>query len=271
MRCTGLILCIVIIAVTQVAGAATYCCAHRGDNKNAPENTLPAFELAVQKGAHQIEFDVQRTRDGRLVIMHDVDVRRTTNGEGRVSDMTFDEIRALDAGAWFAPEFAGTRVPTLEETLTVIPRQILCNVHLKGDDALGADVAKEIAALDRLDHCFLACTLEQARAARAVVPNIMICNMSRQGFNRDLYVADTIDAGAEFIQLVFRFGTEDIEESVKKLHKHGIKVNVFGASEEENIRLLIEKGVDYILTDNLDLCLELAAENGAPPLKLADD
>ncbi len=268
MRIIILICIIATIAFSGTASVTTYCCAHRGDNYNAPENTIPAFILAVEKGVHQIEFDVQRTKDGELVIMHDTTVDRTTDGSGRVADMTLEEIRALDAGSWFSPDFAGTPVPTLEETLDVIPRDILCNVHLKGDEALGADVARAIAALDRLDHCFLACTLDQAREARAAVPEIMICNMTRRGLDRDRYIADTIAFGAEFIQLLYRFGTDNLEKSVQTLHEHGITVNVFGASEEAPIRRLIEGGVNYILTDNLDLCLEITAEYGAEPLDL---
>jgi len=267
MRCLFLLWALLYLFFGSVAAAGTCCCAHRGDNKNAPENTLPAFELAVNKGAHQIEFDVQRTKDGRLIIMHDSRVDRTTDGSGKVGDMTFEEIRALDAGGWFSPGFAGVKVPTLEETLSVIPRTVLCNVHLKGDNKLGAEVAAAIAALDRLDHCFLACTLEQAREAKAVVPEIKICNMSRQGFNRALYVDSTIEYGAEFIQLSHANGMAGLAAFVGKLHEHGVTVNWFGASEEAPVRALVDAGIDYILTDDLDLCLAVVGEYGVKPLE----
>lgn len=249
-----------LLCFSLVAEARTYCCAHRGDNKNAPENTLPAFELAVQKGAHQIELDVQRTSDGHLVLMHDGKVDRTTDGSGTLAEMTFEQVRALDAGSWFSREFSGTPVPTLQEGLAVIPNTILCNVHLKGDVQLGADVAKAIAAMQKQDHCFLACTLEQAEAAKTAAPDIMICNMSRQGFNRELYIDSTIEANADFIQLFHGNGTEGLREAVNKLHAHNIKVNWFGASEETPIRILMEAGIDYILTDDLDLCLSVVNE-----------
>ena len=74
-------------------------CAHRGDVEVTPENTISAFLSAVRKGAQQIEFDVALTKDGKLVVMHDSTVDRTTSGKGRVSDLTFDEIRLLDAGS----------------------------------------------------------------------------------------------------------------------------------------------------------------------------
>jgi glycerophosphoryl diester phosphodiesterase len=91
--------------------------AHRGASGHAPENTLAAFKKAVTLGATFIETDLQLTRDARLVAIHDETVNRTTNGKGTVHDMTLADLRRLDAGSWFGSEFAGERVPTLEEVL----------------------------------------------------------------------------------------------------------------------------------------------------------
>src|SRR5258708_9070381 len=91
--------------------------AHRGASGNAPENTLAAFRKAVALGATFIETDLQLSRDARLVAIHDATVNRTTNGQGAVHDMTLAELRRLDAGSWFGSEFAGERIPTLEEIL----------------------------------------------------------------------------------------------------------------------------------------------------------
>ncbi len=90
---------------------------HRGTTKFAPENTLAAHDIAVAMGARVIEIDVRMTVDGHFVVMHDARVDRTTDGSGRVDQMALAEIKRLDAGAWFAPEFAGERVPTLREAL----------------------------------------------------------------------------------------------------------------------------------------------------------
>lgn len=89
--------------------------AHRGYKTDYPENTLLAFRKALEEDVDQIETDVHMTKDGVLVLMHDHSVDRTTNGSGLVSDLTFEEIRALDAGAWKDPAFAGEKVPTLRE------------------------------------------------------------------------------------------------------------------------------------------------------------
>lgn len=236
--------------------AAADLCAHRGDVAAAPENTLPAFQSAVEKGVPQIEFDVELTKDGELVVMHDATVDRTTNGSGKVTDLTFAEIRALDAGAWFSEDFRGTRVPTLRETLEAIPNHILCNVHLKGNEELAQKAALLIREMGRLDQCFLATTLEGIAAARAAVPEIKTCNMSRQAGNRAAYIADTIKHKCEFIQLHQRDGHENLEAEVRQLHEAGVTVNWFGANDPALIARLHKAGVDYILTDVLDVALE---------------
>jgi len=89
--------------------------AHRGESATAPEQTLVAFELAAELGADMIEADVRRTPDGRLVLLHDALLDRTTDGRGPLSALSFDELRQLDAGSWFSPRFAGERIPLLDE------------------------------------------------------------------------------------------------------------------------------------------------------------
>lgn len=260
-----LVACASISALAEIGSGKvwTAACAHRGDLKNAPENTLPAFELAVQKGAAQIEFDVTLSRDRRLVILHDSTVDRTTNGRGRVAEMNFAELRKLDAGSWFHPRFAGVRVPTLEETLESIPPRIICNVHLKQASGVALLAAKKIAAMGRLKQCFLACDLAQASAARKTVPGIQICNMQGQRGADSDYPDRTISMDSEYIQLLGKPQDKSVYKSVvKKLHRHGVMVNHCCASDEDGIRFLAEAGVDYILTDDLDLCLKVLAKFG---------
>ena len=91
--------------------------AHRGASGYAPENTFAAFRRAIAMGAGFIETDLQLSRDARFVAIHDATVNRTTNGQGTVHDMTLAELRRLDAGSWFGSEYAGERIPTLDEIL----------------------------------------------------------------------------------------------------------------------------------------------------------
>ena len=105
---------------------------HRGDRKNFPENTMAAFRSAVALGLDAIETDVRMTADGVLVLIHDRDVLRTTDGQGFVDEMTLAQIKALDAGFWKGEEFRGERIPTVEEFLELVSgTNILVNWELK--------------------------------------------------------------------------------------------------------------------------------------------
>jgi glycerophosphoryl diester phosphodiesterase len=97
-------------------------CAHRGHSIGAPENTLPALEAAATNGASVAEIDVVLTRDDEIVLLHDEILDRTTTGRGRAAALDLAAIKALDAGTWFGPQFAGTRVPTLSEALAAAKR-----------------------------------------------------------------------------------------------------------------------------------------------------
>src|SRR5580658_6084875 len=118
--------------------------AHRGEHLHHPENTLPAFQAAIDAGADYFELDVRTTSDARLVLMHDAKVDRTTNGAGAVREMTFDQIRALDAGTKFGAQFAGTKVPSFEEALALAHGKI--GVYVDSKDIAPADL---VAALTK--------------------------------------------------------------------------------------------------------------------------
>lgn len=108
--------------------------AHRGLSGRYPENTLPAFKAAIDAGADGIECDLHMTLDGELVIMHDEEVSRTTNGFGNIGRMTYENVRHLDAGSWYAPKFAGVRVPHLVDLLVLLKtaaRPVTLNIELK--------------------------------------------------------------------------------------------------------------------------------------------
>lgn len=131
--------------------------AHRGDKEFCPENTIPAFERAIKLGCDAIETDIHQTKDGHMIIMHDHDVDRTTNGSGRICEKTLEEIRSLDAGAKFDPSFEGTLVPTLDEFLDLCEpyEELLLNLELKdypaveGDEIAFSTVDKVIAAVEK--------------------------------------------------------------------------------------------------------------------------
>jgi glycerophosphoryl diester phosphodiesterase len=225
-------------------------CAHRGCLDTHPENTLPAFRQAIELGAQMIEFDIQLTKDSFMVIMHDESVDRTTNGKGKVSDLTLAEIRQLDAGSKKDPQFAGTDVPTFEETLALMPRNVWLNCHLKGGALAGKMAAELVAKLGRQHQAFLTCGEEAARAARQAVPGILICNAEgRYRRNAAQYVAATIAMKAEFIQLL-RDG-DNRKELMDQLRKNQVRVNYYYAKTPDELAALLEAGVDFVLVNNL--------------------
>jgi glycerophosphoryl diester phosphodiesterase len=117
---------------------------HRGANRYAPENTLPAFEKSIRMGADFVEFDVRTTSDGRFFLLHDGDLRRTTNRAGAIRDVSSDVVTGLDAGSWFGKPFAGVRSPTLEEFLSAVAGKVDLYFDAK-------DIAPEalVAALEK--------------------------------------------------------------------------------------------------------------------------
>lgn len=239
-------------------------CAHRGGMATRPENTLPAFREALRLGAHMIEFDVRLTRDGALALMHDAKVDRTTDGEGRFSDMTLDELRRLDAGVRMDARFAGTRIPTFDETLAIMPPHVWLNCHLRADDAeLGVAAARAIEKAGRLHQVFLAAPVDAAEAAREAVPAVLICYMGRQGNTVD-YIDFSIARKAAFIQLR---GKGEIDPAqIRLLKQNGVRVNYYEVATPEVARRLFLAGVDFPLVDDVALFLSVAREMGIEPL-----
>jgi|LSQX01.2.fsa_nt_gb glycerophosphoryl diester phosphodiesterase len=239
--------------------------AHRGDNYEAPENTLPAFELAIQRGAHQIEFDLRTTRDGHIVVLHDPTVDRTTDGTGAIADLSLAEVKALDAGGWKARRWAGTRVPTFDEVLAVLPPGLPTNCQLYLPPSSVPEVVAAIQRHDRLGECFLAAGAAHIEAARQVEPRLRVCNLEGQRSADSDYPDRTIAMGAELIQI---WGWSDqLPAAVAKLHAHQVTVNFYGTADPELMRRLIEARVDYVLTDHLAAMLAVLAEYGIPPAR----
>ncbi len=234
-------------------------CAHRGASDTHPENTLAAFREAIMLGAQMIEFDVALSKDGHLVLMHDSTVDRTTDGAGPVAGLTLEELQKLDAGSWKHRKFKDERIPTLQAALEMMPENIWLNVHLKGGTELAEETARAIVAAQRTHQCFLACSREAGRAAKAVDPRIQSCNMDRQG-NSQRYVDETIAAEADFIQL---YGGDSVDpKHTSQLRDAGIRINYCCANEAAKVEALFEAGVQFPLVDKLAEMLVVSDKRG---------
>jgi glycerophosphoryl diester phosphodiesterase len=151
---------------------------HRGARAYAPMNTLPSFELALTMGVHGIECDVQRTLDGVPVLVNEPIVSPTTDGHGYVAQMTYADLLRLDAGSWFAPRFAGTRIPTLDQLFELVGRRAWLNIEIKsltydtdGIEALVADRIRQHNMADRvLVSSFNPFALQRFRAILPDIP-----------------------------------------------------------------------------------------------------
>ena len=133
--------------------------AHRGLSAHAPENTLYAFSDAIDAGANLIELDVQQTKDGVLVVMHDSSLRRTTGDKRSIWEVDYDEIADLDAGSWFDPAYANARISTLEDVLRFVGGKVQLNIEIKptkhNTDDLEQNVADLIAQYGYEDKCWV--------------------------------------------------------------------------------------------------------------------
>ena len=220
--------------------------AHRGASGTCPENTLIAFARAAALGAHMIELDVQLTRDGAVVVMHDWTLERTTDGSGAVCDRTLAEIRGLDAGAWFGSAFRGTRVPTLAEVLAAVGLRV--NVELKpvGDDGLEARalaVVESAGALARVVFSsFEAGALERLRA-RTVRATLAV--LWDEGPVVDA-VARAQRVGARALHLRKDRTSPD---ALAAAAAAGLPVRAWTVNERGEMDRLVAAGVEGIFTD----------------------
>lgn len=235
-------------------------CAHRGACVSHPENTLPAFTEAIRLGVHQIEFDVYLTKDKQCIVIHDGTVDRTTNGSGKVSQLTLAEIKRLDAGSWKNAKFAGVKVPTLRETLAMMPNNIWLNVHTRGGPDAGAAVAREIVRQGRQHQAFLATGWSESAAARKVLPGILICNMRHQGFD-SRYVNESLERGDQFVQLLRGVASP---QNMARLKKAGVRINYFGFDlrHPDRLKHYFDAGVDFPLVDDVEKMMKGAEALG---------
>ena len=244
--------------------------AHRGHSIALPENTMAAYERAVELGTDMIEADVNITRDGRLVMIHDWTLDRTTSGAGPVHDATLDEVKRLDAGAWFGEGHAGSRVPTTESLLRFAAEAgILMCFEVKGADADEADrIAVDLVDLfvlhNALGWAFMSSYHHRAMAvARARVPELMLAPERLP----DDVPADPVEAsgqasalGAPVLQNHWRFATEAL---VRQTHVDGIGLWTWPTTEPEGIELSLDLGVDGVMGDDVTAMVEAVRRRAA--------
>ena len=222
--------------------------AHRGASGNAPENTMAAFRKAVALGATFIETDLHLSRDARFVAMHDATLNRTTNGQGAVHDMTLAELRKLDAGSWFGSEFAGERIPTLEEILEFSKKNdVVFYLEMKPAGSWGGE------------HALIGALRESGEIPRAVVISFdasIVLSLRKieptlmTGLLYDGQVEKPIQKAVEIgaRQLAVR-GDLVTPALIAEAKKKDLQIVCWTVNHPAHMRMLIAAGVDGIMSD----------------------
>jgi len=235
--------------------------AHRGASGHAPETTLEAYRIAVQMAVDFVEVDVHKTRDGAIVCIHDSDVSRTTNGKGRVADLTLSELKPLDAGSWFnkknpgkaRPEFAGLRIPSLQEILDLLKENKTgIYVEIKDPELYPPDFESSLVSLIHRNNfesrtlflSFNPQSLVKTKKIDSSIPTaLLISKLAKNPVQAALAIM------ADELAIWHNIAHSDL---INAAHENDLSVSVWTVNEREDLRRIINLGVDRIITNYPD-------------------
>ncbi|HEY9898743.1 MAG TPA: glycerophosphodiester phosphodiesterase family protein [Pantanalinema sp.] len=249
--------------------------AHRGFSSRFPENTVASFRAAAEFGADMVELDVQLTKDRQLVVMHDAKVDRTTSGKGEVKDLKFAQIRALDAGGKFKPEFAGLQVPTLEESLDAVRGKAMLNIEVKG-------------CKDAEDRAFMASEINRLVEQRAYLDHVQVMSfdsafmqeMRRQNPRMSLALLGLVDPLDSRLSRAVKLKMDGLNlmlamldsGDVDEIQKAGLRVNVWTVNKQKTMRKALGRGVNGLITNYPDVAAAaMDAHFNGKPMRLMQD
>lgn len=231
--------------------------AHRGASGYAPENTISAFDKGVEMKADYIEIDVQRSKDGELVIIHDTTVDRTTDGTGKVKDLTFEEMRSLDAGSWKGEQFKGEKIPTFDEILDRYRGKVGILIELKAPElypGIEEQVAEELKErnLDKPQNekiIIQSFNFESMKITNSLLPNIPIGVLTSSKAHATGEALKEFSTYADYFNPSYGLVTEDL---VNQVHALGMKIQSWTVRSQEAAEFLLDMNVDGIITDYPD-------------------
>ncbi|MDE6426459.1 MAG: glycerophosphoryl diester phosphodiesterase membrane domain-containing protein [Ruminococcus sp.] len=242
-----------IITKTQIT-------AHRGYSAVAPENTLPAFEEAVEIGADYIELDVQLTADGQLVVFHDKTIERTTDGTGELSQMTYRELQKFSAGKWFSDdgEFDDVKISLLSEVLECIGNDILLNIEIKNHGDVRKTAEKTVEVIEEYGierSCYVTSfsytALKTVKKINPKIKTALIANVATSTSFSQLRYIDAVSLNYIFVN----------SSIVNMAHQNGKRVFVWTVDRKSDIQHMIAMGVDNIITNRPDRASEIITSN----------
>jgi glycerophosphoryl diester phosphodiesterase len=231
--------------------------AHRGASAYAPENTIAAFDKAVEMKADYIEIDVQRSKDGKLVVIHDTTVDRTTDGSGKVGNLTFKELRNLDAGSWKSKQFAGAQIPTFDEILDRYHGKIGILIELKAPE-LYPGIEENIAGklkernLDKPQNekiIVQSFNHNSMKKMNELLPKVPIGVLTSSSADTTEQALQEFSTYADYFNPSYGIVTPDL---VNQVHSLGMKIGSWTVRSQEAANFLLNVGVDAIITDYPD-------------------
>ncbi|MYL46716.1 glycerophosphodiester phosphodiesterase [Virgibacillus halodenitrificans] len=232
--------------------------AHRGSAGTHPENTFAAYLEAERVGVDGIELDVQLTKDNQIVVIHDSTVNRTTNGIGKVKDYTLEEIKQLDNGSWFAPEFDGEKVPTLTEVLEWLQtNKLLLNIELKNETNI-VPYLEELVIKEIEKH--------------NLVERVIISSFNHYSIRKINKLNSKIECAILFLEKLYEpwnyattvrakglhsYNPKTSDAMIREAQERGYPVRVFTVNKEERMQQLIAQGCSAIFTDYPERALQV--------------
>jgi glycerophosphoryl diester phosphodiesterase len=229
--------------------------AHRGHARAAPENTLGAMRKAIESGADYAEMDVQQTADGKVVLLHDRDLKRVGGISRRLDELTYAEVRQLDVGSWFDPAFAGERVPTLVEVISLCRGKIRLNIELKffGSDGRLAQAVAEIVREQGFESDCLITSLNYDALMKVKQHDPSL----RTGLIVAQALGDVSRLGVDVLSVRADFLSDGL---LRSAHRQGKEVHAWTVNDPREMTRLINRGVDNIITSDPDLAVQVRNE-----------
>ncbi|MEP4078453.1 glycerophosphodiester phosphodiesterase family protein [Haloferula sp.] len=232
--------------------------AHRGSSITAPENTMAAIMLAVEEGSDFVEIDVQETSDGTIVLVHDKDLLRVFGIKKGIWEVSFDELKDLDSGGWFSPEFSDQRLATLDQVIKAVKGKSKLNIELKFNGhqkQLAKEVVRIVRENDFAEDCILT-SLDYAgiQRARAAGPEL------RTGIIVTSAIGDVTKLEGDLISVSAGTVTRDL---IDRAHHAELEVHVWTVNKVQQMNKMIGMGVDQIITDDPKLLGEVIKERAA--------
>ena len=240
--------------------------AHRGFSGAAPENTLAAFRKAIEIGSDMIELDIHLSKDGKIVVIHDETLERTTDGRGKVAGHTLKDLKKLDAGSHFGAGFFGERIPTLQEVLDLAKGRVLVNIEIK-NPTHGLYLITELAdqALEAVEKAgmlnwviFSSFNPASLAWVQNKEPRARVAFL----YHREWNTLSEVTKGKDWQVLNLR-NIHLNRGKIVRIRKEGIKVNVYTVNTEEELEQFVKWGLDGIITNYPDRLIRILKEKSS--------